>query len=160
MIEIKINNEEHILELLNNLSAQIENKSSLMRTIAGTMRSAVGQNFREGGRPAWQGLKYRKGTPLIKSGVLKNSIKDHYDNNTAIVGTNLKYAGIHQFGGITKPHKIRPRYKKALAFNGNIMQSVNHPGSKIPARPFLKLTEQDEMDVMEDIQDYFRNILK
>jgi phage gpG-like protein len=54
------------------------------------------------------------------------------------IGTNVKYAAIHEFGGRTRPHKIRARRKKALYFSigGKVVtvKSVNHPGSQIPAR--------------------------
>lgn len=54
------------------------------------------------------------------------------------IGTNVKYAAIHEFGGTTKPHTIKPRRKKALYFaaGGRMVTvgKVNHPGSKIPRR--------------------------
>jgi phage gpG-like protein len=55
------------------------------------------------------------------------------------VGTNVAYAAIHQFGGKTKPRVIQPKNGKALFWPGaaHPVQSVNHPGSTIPARPFL-----------------------
>ncbi|MEE6042739.1 phage virion morphogenesis protein, partial [Avibacterium paragallinarum] len=161
MIEIKINNEKEVFELLERLSQGVRYNAPLMRTIAGTMQSAVDQNFQAGGRPKWLGVKSRpNGSPLIDSGALRNSIRASWDNDEAIVGTNLAYAAIHQFGGKTKPHKIKPRYKKGLAFGGIVRKSVNHPGSNIPARPFLTLTLQDEADILEDVQDYFKQIIK
>lgn len=83
------------------------------------------------------------------------------------VGTNLAYARIHELGGQTKPHVIAPRAAKFLVWAGigvfgkgektatgrltakghaaqgaagnlTFARVVNHPGSKIPARPFLK----------------------
>jgi phage gpG-like protein len=72
------------------------------------------------------------------------------------VGTNVAYAAIHQFGGQTKPHVIKPRYKRALAFGGVIVRQVQHPGSNIPARPFLVLTPEDGQDLVDEAQDYLR----
>lgn len=161
MIEIKINNEKEVFELLARLSQGVRYNAPLMRTIAGTMQSAVDQNFQVGGRPKWLGVKSRpNGSPLIDSGALRNSIRASWDNDEAIVGTNLAYAAIHQFGGKTKPHKIKPVTKKALSFGGIVRKAVNHPGSHIPARPFLTLTPQDEADILEDVQDYFKQIIK
>lgn len=142
---------------LEQLYSKVSNLSPLMRSIAGTMQSAVDQNFASGGRPKWLGVK-RGGTPLNDTGVLKNSIQHSSDSKTALVGTNVEYAAIHQFGGKTRPHVIKPRFKKALAFNGMFAKSVNHPGSNIPARPFLQLTAQDENDIIQDVQDYFRTL--
>mgnify|MGYP000905531104 CR=1 FL=1 len=56
------------------------------------------------------------------------------------VVNDRRYAWIHQFGGQTKPHVITARHKKALAWNGGgPVKRVNHPGSKIPARPMLPI---------------------
>ena len=59
--------------------------------------------------------------------------------------TNVKYAAIHHFGGQTKAHTIVPRVKKALFWPGagHPVKSVQHPGSRIPARPFLMFQDED-----------------
>jgi phage gpG-like protein len=83
------------------------------------------------------------------------------------VGTNIVYARINEFGGKTPPHDIYPRNAQALAWPGqgvnasafmkkgggftkrggvSLGQSgslvfakvVHHPGSKIPARSYLR----------------------
>ncbi|STO93739.1 phage virion morphogenesis (tail completion) protein [Haemophilus pittmaniae] len=138
MIEIEINNAQQIASILNKLANAAQDRTPLMRSIAGTMESAVLQNFDAGGRPKWLGLKYRQGTPLVDTENLMNSITSYYDNNIAIVGTNEPYAAIHQFGG--------------KAGRGRKVD--------IPARPFLVLTPQDEDDILEDVQAYFRSIVK
>lgn len=133
MIEIEINNAQKIAYILNELANAAQDRTPLMRSIAGTMESAVLQNFDVGGRPKWLGLKYRQGTPLVDTENLMNSITSYYDNNVAEVGTNEPYAAIHQFGG--------------KAGRGRKVD--------IPARPFLVLTPQDEDDILEDVQAYF-----
>lgn len=138
MIEIEVNNAQQVGAILDKLANAAQDRASLMRSIAGTMESAVLQNFDEGGRPKWLGLKYRQGTPLVDTENLMNSITSYYDNNIAIVGTNEPYAAIHQFGG--------------KAGRGRKVD--------IPARPFLVLTPQDEDDILEDVQAYFRSVIK
>lgn len=138
MIEIEINNAQQIASILNKLANAAQDRTLLMRSIAGTMESAVLQNFDVGGRPKWLGLKYRQGTPLVDTENLMNSITNYYDNNVAEVGTNEPYAAIHQFGG--------------KAGRGRKVD--------IPARPFLVLTPQDEDDILEDVQAYFRSVVK
>nr|DAS40080.1 MAG TPA: virion morphogenesis protein [Caudoviricetes sp.] len=138
MIEIEINNAQQIASILNKLANAAQDRTLLMRSIAGTMESAVLQNFDVGGRPKWLGLKYRQGTPLVDTENLMNSITSYYDNNVAEVGTNEPYAAIHQFGG--------------KAGRGRKVD--------IPARPFLVLTPQDEDDILEDVQAYFRSVVK
>ena len=138
MIEIEINNAQQIASILNKLANTAQDRTPLMRSIAGTMESAVLQNFDVGGRPKWLGLKYRQGTPLVDTENLMNSITSYYDNNISMVGTNEPYAAIHQFGG--------------KAGRGRKVD--------IPARPFLVLTPQDEDDILEDVQAYFRSVVK
>lgn len=138
MIEIEINNAQQIASILNKLANAAQDRTPLMRSIAGTMESAVLQNFDVGGRPKWLGLKYRQVTPLVDTENLMNSITSYYDNDSAEVGTNEPYAAIHQFGG--------------KAGRGRKVD--------IPARPFLVLTPQDENDILEDVQAYFRSVVK
>ena len=138
MIEIEINNAQQIASILNKLANAAQDRTPLMRSIAGTMESAVLQNFDVGGRPKWLGLKYRQGTPLVDTENLMNSITSYYDNDSAEIGTNEPYAAIHQFGG--------------KAGRGRKVD--------IPARPFLVLTPQDEDDILEDVQAYFRSVVK
>lgn len=138
MIEIEINNAAEVAAMLERIAQATSHRAPLMRSIAGTMESTVLQNFDEGGRPKWLGLKYRQGSPLIDTENLMNSITSEYTNDEAIVGTNEPYAAIHQFGGKAG------RGRKAT----------------IPARPFLQLTPQDEADILEDVQDYFQRLIK
>lgn len=70
------------------------------------------------------------------------------------MGSDRPYAAIHQFGGQTRPHLIHPSRKKALAFGGVVVKSVKHPGSKIPARPFLGLSDADRNEIVEITLEY------
>lgn len=60
-------------------------------------------------------------------------------NKSVTVENDRPYAAIHQFGGRTKPHVIRPKTKQGLMFPGapHPLKKVDHPGSRIPARPML-----------------------
>lgn len=134
MIDIQIDN----LFVVQNQIERLEQgwgheRANLMRRLAGTMHKAVQQNFAQGGRPKWLGLKYRNGIPLTDTGALRNSLSEHYDNDAALVGTNMVYAAIHHFGGMAgRNRKVR-----------------------IPARPFMTLTNEDKQDLLDDVQDYF-----
>jgi len=139
MIEIQIDNlfvvQNQIERLSRGISGDI--RYLLMRRLAGAMRYAVAQNFKQGGRPEWLALKYRSGIPLNDTGALRQSIDELSDNDTALVGTNMVYAAIHQFGGWAG------RNRKVY----------------IPARPFLQLTNEDKQDLMDDGQGYFASLL-
>lgn len=60
---------------------------------------------------------------------------------------DVKYAAIHEYGGTTPPHIIEPKKASVLAFMGKggmvYAKKVNHPGSKMPERSFLRSTLTD-----------------
>ena len=159
MIEIKVENAAAVTAM-ERLAAAAKNRVPLMRSLAGIMADAVEENFAQEGRPKWLGIQpnpRRDGGKILQdSGRLAASIVSSSDNDGAVVGTNVKYAAIHQFGGQTRAHIIRPRNKKALAFGGKVVKSVNHPGSNIPARPFLQLTDGDCAEIERKVETYLR----
>ncbi|MDK4680621.1 phage virion morphogenesis protein [Kingella negevensis] len=138
MIEVQIDNLFVVQNQIERLGRGLDdNRYLLMKKLAGTMNHAVRQNFRQSGRPKWLGIEYRNGKPLIDTGALRDNINQAYDNDTALVGTNIVYAAIHNFGGMAgRNRKVR-----------------------IPARPFLVLTNEDKQDLMDDVQDYFRQLI-
>lgn len=144
------------------MATRLTDRRAPLAAIAGVMADAVEENFARQGRPKWLGIKpspRRAGGKILQdSGQLAASITSASDNDSAVVGTNKVYAAIHQFGGKTRPHVIRPRYKRALAFGGRVVKSVNHPGSNIPARPFLSMTADDEREVVAVVSDYLRGV--
>lgn len=185
MIDIKIDNTS-VMQTLERLEKAVIHRAPVMQAIAGIMADAVEENFAREGRPAWQGLKpgswlsragaltksgqvsaarfdkkVRGGKILQASGRLASSITQSSSNDNAVVGTNVKYAAIHQFGGKTTPHEIRPRNKKALAWAGgrHPVGKVNHPGSDIPARPFLVLDDTDMREIEATVGDYLRGVI-
>lgn len=96
---------------------------------------------------------------LQASGRLASSITPSHGATSAAVGTNLVYAAIHQFGGQTRPHVIQAKNAKALHFGGIFAKRVNHPGSKIPARPFLAITDADGESIQEAMVTYLRGVI-
>ena len=85
-------------------------------------------------------------TLKTQTGTLQRSInyqlQDEGDRIAATVGTNVVYAAIHEYGGATQAHIIEARNKKALAFQMGgqdvVVKRVNHPGSWMPERSFLR----------------------
>lgn len=57
----------------------------------------------------------------VRTGRLRRSITSSTENGgfTGVVGTNVEYARIQEFGGTTKPHDILPVHAKALFFKGS-----------------------------------------
>ena len=135
MITIKIDS-ARLTAMLKRLAASGRDLTPAMRQAAGIVRSAVNDNFEEGGRPKWKDLakttikqREKRGDtpirPLIISGDLKGSISPHFDATSAVVGTNHPLAAIHNFGG--------------KAGRGRKVE--------IPARPFLSLDDDDEEEI-------------
>jgi len=88
-----------------------------------------------------QVLHKRSGT-LRDRGILPIFARQSGGLIWAGIGTNVEYARIHEFGGVTRPHLILPRWKKALHFTKDgkdiFAMKVHHPGSRIPARPYIR----------------------
>ena len=142
-IEIKIDNQEVSKRLLE-LADKGENLRPLMKNIAGVFAYSTEENFANEGRPdKWLDLsertkKQRKkrghwpGQILQVSGQLASSINTYYDDESAIIGSNLDYATIHQLGG----------------------QAGKNKSVSIPARPYLKLTTDDLKDIIGCVDKY------
>lgn len=136
-IEIKIDNKEVESKLLD-LAQKSENLRPLMKNIAGVFAYSTEENFKEEGRPdKWTDLAestkkqrtktgHYPGQILQVSGQLASSISTYYDNDSAVIGSNLDYAAIHQLGG----------------------QAGRNKSVEIPARPYLQLTPEDFEEIL------------
>lgn len=96
-----------------------------------------------------------------RTGRLMQSIQGRVSQATAtaVMGRvyssgDVKYAGIHEYGGVTSPHIIEARKAKALAFGIGgatvFARSVNHPGSKMPERSFLRSSLEDRASEIKE----------
>jgi len=92
------------------------------------------------------------GQTLNDTGRLRDSIDYATTPETVLVGTNAKYARIHQLGG-----KIRPKSKKRLKFKGIGGEDVFAKEITIPARPFIGISADDLEEVKETIAEYMGN---
>lgn len=96
------------------------------------------------------------GRPLIQQGErggLLGSIHYQESDSDVVIGTNMVYAAVCQFG--SKPHKIKPRDKRALHWPGleHPVKEVNHPGTA--PRPFLGIGENDKKKILGVVADFF-----
>jgi len=158
-------NDKKVKQMARDLSARLEGADTkqLMRAIGAHGVFATQRRFERGEGPG--GIEWpislralMKGEQtLIKSGRLRDSIAARSDATRAEWGTNVEYAGIHQFGGTTRPHVIVAKRAKALNIPGiGPRKKVNHPGSKIPARPYLGLDAADEAAIMDIVENWLR----
>lgn len=145
-IEIELDNKEVRQKLLD-LAKKTDNLRPLMKNIAGIFAYSTEENFKEEGRPdKWidlaestkkQRTKKRKwpGQILQVEGKLAASISTFYDNDSAVIGSNLEYAAIHQLGG----------------------QAGRNKSVEIPARPYLKLTDDDFNEIIHETEKYLES---
>ena len=127
-----------------------------MRAIAALLESSVQLNFRDQSAPdgaPWADLsdatkrqRERIGKwpgPILRvTGRLADSIISDSDATSAVAGTNVVYAGVHQFGA------SRGEFGATTA--GSPI-----PWGDIPARPFLGISSADELDIIDVLNDHF-----
>jgi phage gpG-like protein len=100
--------------------------------------------------------KLSGGVLNTRTGALRESIAASVtadaDGVLASVGSegDVKYAAIQEYGGKTSAHEILPAKAKALAFvvDGaqHFARRVEHPGSLIPERSYLRSALEDMKD--------------
>ena len=134
-------------------------RRSINAALAQGVRESTLERFRQGKSPDGRRWKSSKrailegGKTLVKTAQLRNSIHARSDASGFAVGTNAKHAATHQFG---EPGRIiRARRKKVLRFqyNGKWV-SKKQVRVKIPARPFLGLSEEDMQEMKATVEDF------
>ncbi len=72
------------------------------------------ENSRSPDGTPWEPLKLRHGNPLVDTGRLRNSFIPRISpSGFEIEATNVKYAGVHQFGATIVPKKTRALHFRA-----------------------------------------------
>ena len=126
--------------VLHNAANHLTHTAPLMEDISRALESETLLRFHFGGRPAWAGLSpvtlarraHGGGAILQDSGLLKKSINASHTDDTATVGSNLKYAPTHQFGA------------KQGEF-GRSDRNTPLPWGNIPARPFIPMDKNGDI---------------
>lgn len=96
----------------------------------------------------------------VRSGALARSIVTTIDEDAAGVSVGIasngdvKYAAIHEFGGVIPPHEIAPDKAKALAFVLGGKQvfatRVNLPAVTMPERSYLRSSLAEMADQIRE----------
>lgn len=144
------------------LQKRLGDMTSAMDEIGGAVKLSVKRNFEEQGRPQrWKSSRRAQrsgGVTLSDTGRLRSSFTHRPESHQVTIGTNVRYAAILHFGGRTPARRIVARNGKALNIPGiGLRRAVNHPGSNIPARPFLMLQEQDVATIGKIVDRYLTN---
>lgn len=154
-MQINVNvDDREVKGLFNNLQKKMGDLTSVMQDIGEIVRRSIIKNFDAGGRPKpWAKSKRAGssgGTTLTDTARLKKSFTVNAKKNRVAVGTNVKYAAIHQFGGI-----IRAKNKPYLKFNigGRWAQKKE---VTISARPFMLVQGEDWKNIKARIIEEFK----
>lgn len=149
MINIEFDNAS-VLAALSQLQRAAADLSPALREIGEVLTESTKQRFAATRSPdgsPWEAntpatLEYKRGNkPLAgETGVLADTINYKLiGNDTLAVGSPMEYAAMQQFGG-TKAE-------------------FPHLWGDIPARPFLGLSDDDEKEVLEIINDYLEDAI-
>lgn len=156
---------EDIQSALASLSA-IATPAFAVKTVATSLTDLIKLGFNDGEEPwgaPWAKPKYRPGQPLRDTGRLMNSIGFEMTGDEALVGTNVCYGMVHQFGAHIVAGKpsgnqvcgYKPKGAALLRWAvGGKWYSAKEV--TIPARPFLPIrNSQVDLPVawVEDILD-------
>ena len=105
------------------------------------MLQSVKRNFlnkKNSDGSGWKALKFRKGQALRDTGRLFGSITNAYDKKNAVVGTNVKYAAVHQYGYNFKPTKKQ----RGFFLSQSILKNIAFASVvKIPKREYMFLSK-------------------
>jgi phage gpG-like protein len=102
------------------------------------------------------GVNLSGGVLNTRSGGLRESIRMQASQQDGAIGVEIfsdgdaPYAAIQEYGGKTAAHEILPDKARVLAFalNGSrvFARRIQHPGSQIPERSYLRSALEDQGD--------------
>lgn len=164
-----------VMKALTNAQVALKNTRPLYQAIQGEMIRDISDHFKDEQGPSgrWRGLKIEtvinrarkrknpsagilKDSGLLRGSLLgQNQTTNKVTDQEARVGTTVKYAAIHNFGGRVQIPEIRPKNKKALRFlggNGDVfsMRAKAHPVD-IPKRPFMWMSDKAKKAMVDVI---------
>ena len=158
-----------ILAVLDGLALAGTRPRELLRAIGAGLADSARRRFSTqsgpdgtgwpGLSPAYAEIRARPGSPiLVQTGALRESLTFMTRGHEVVVGSAMIYAGVHQFGAI-----IEAKNAPALAFHlgdgRGGARLVRVRKVKIPARPFLGISPEDGVMIIETAADYVRRLL-
>jgi phage virion morphogenesis protein len=155
-ITLKINRKD-LNKVLEGIADRMTDSTAAMRKVGAIVRESIRTNFARSGRPdKWAKLQHRKGQALRDTNRLMNSITSVPAKNSVRVGTNVVYAGVHNYGAKkgefgTFTMQVGPHYRtskggKRFGVRGHA-RKVKLPWGDIPARPFILVQKEDGPEI-------------
>lgn len=154
MISVKLDN-QRVIKALEHLSKATANPRPALLAIGEDLVKSTKKRFDESRGPdgkAWAPnspatLKRKRGSkPLIGEGTLRDQISYSESSNVLTIGSSMVYAATQQFGA------------KQGEF-GRTKRNAPIPWGRIPPRPFLGISDEDEHMIIETISDYLRSVV-
>lgn len=176
-ITISADAESALMQTLGRLAAFDQQKPELFNAIGHSIVSNIRSRWAngEGLEGKWRvsgRVKRQGGTTLRDTSRLMNSITHNVTANGVEVGTNVEYGPIHHFGGeiryAARMRRVHFKQNQSTGLVGNkfvnkarsnFAQDVMGKAYKVnmSRRPFLGLTESDELEVLELIEEHLIN---
>lgn len=142
--------------VLGRLRALAGNLTPMWQEIGDSLVTSTAMRFETGRGPGgvpWKPSRRAQregGRTLIDSGILRASINRAADADGVTIGTNTRYAAVHQFG-VT----IRAKTSRGLRFRiGD--RWVTKRTVFIPPRPFLGVDDDDRAEILAIATDHLR----
>jgi phage virion morphogenesis protein len=156
-MKIKISNDiNKVIAKMEKKAKNMRNLSPVMADMAEDMRSETMKRFRSEKGPdgeSWDKSNRAKsegGKTLADTGRLKNSITGRSGKSYAAIGTNVKYAPVHQYGAgkgefgtanaSIKSHTRKTKYGNVRVKAHN--RKVGVPWGDVPKRPFIGIAKK------------------
>lgn len=144
-----------LLKQLKKLENSDETIRAATKILAQSIRSSTVMRFKKEQSPdnkTWEPSSRSmrsEGKTLTDKGQLKKSIRAKSTQSGFAVGTNLVYASTHQYGA---ERTIRAKTSKGLRFYiGGRWVNKKKVRIKIPARPYLGLSEEDMKEIRDTL---------
>jgi phage gpG-like protein len=151
-LAITVQVDDQISPAIRVLAGKMQNLTPVHRSIGIGLVALAKRAFDEPAlRPTpWPAKHDGTVATLRRSSTLWRSLRVIQAGPTGVtIGSDRPYAAIHQLGGQTKPHPITARRARSLYFQLGAKsihaKSVQHPGSRIPARPFFPVTPNGDL---------------
>lgn len=138
-VSVQVVGIEAVQAALKTIAQHTNDTQPIMRGIANILQQRTQQSFETKTSPFGQAWKPSEHS-LRQNGVLSRIASKASAYHAEIYTTPI-YAAIHQFGGT-----IKPKNGKYLTFKGSGSRFVRVKQVIIPARPFMPVNQQGEID--------------
>ncbi len=158
--------DKDLAKMVDDVAGRIRHNRKALAAAGAIVRESVRTNFAAGGRPRkWKKLKRRKGQPLRDTGRLQNSITSRVPpgDRVVLIGTNVKYAAVQNFGALkgsfgvvvekVKEHQRVSRSGTKYTVRAH-SRRAKMPWGNIPAREFMLVQPEDEVEIKAVLADY------